>query len=109
MTTHSTAAGGQTAGVYAPAMAQIEYRVSDIHGHGTLALEKSKQPIGATWRNWLAVDAALPAEIARIRCDFGNGLIGENEKNSREAQWHKSLAKQRRATRAALAKTGGAA
>jgi hypothetical protein len=78
-----------------------EYRTVDRHGHGTLDLERSIHADGTAWRGWRLVTGALPAEIARIRCDCGNGIITEDEMKVREAAWHRQAAKERRARRAA--------
>ncbi len=77
-----------------------EYRTVDRHGHGTLDLERSEHVEGATWRNWKLVTGALPAEIAIIRRDCGNGLITKEEMKSREAAWHRALVAARRQRRA---------
>jgi hypothetical protein len=75
-----------------------EFRLVDRHGHGTLDLEKSIHVEGASWRNWRIVGAALPAEIAKIRCDCGNGLITTEEMKSREVAWGRQFKKKRKAT-----------
>lgn len=79
----------------------IEYRTIDRHGKGTLDLERSIHAEGSSWRGWRLVTGALPADIGRIRCDCGNGLITKDEMKARELAWHKELLKQRRARRAA--------
>ena len=79
----------------------MEYRTVDRHGKGTLDLERSIHSGGAEWRNWRLVTGALPAEIAIIRRDCGNGLISHDEMKVREAAWHRALRAARRKRRAA--------
>lgn len=80
----------------------VEYRTVDRHGKGTLDLERSVHTDGAEWRNWRLVTGALPAEIATLRRDCGNGLISREDLKDKEAAWLKSRqAARRRARRAA--------
>lgn len=78
-----------------------EYRTVDRHGHGTLDLEVSMHPEGATFRNWRLVTGALPEKIAEIRRDCGNGLITTDEMKKLERDWHRGMAAARRKRRAA--------
>lgn len=78
----------------------IAYRTVDRYSGKCLDLEISKHPDGSDWRNWRLAVGALPVEIAEIRCDFGNGLISEEEKNKRELAWHRQMVRARRAKRA---------
>lgn len=79
----------------------MEYRTVDRHGKGTMDLERSIHSEGAEWRNWRLVAGALPEEIAKIRCDAGNGLITKDEMKAREAAWSRKLQAERRKRRAA--------
>lgn len=79
----------------------MEYRTVDRHGKGTLDLERSIHSEGAEWRNWRLVTGALPAEIAIIRRDCGNGLISKEEMKKREAAWMRASKNARKKQRAA--------
>lgn len=72
-----------------------EYRTVDRHGHETLDLEVSIHAEGSSWRGWRLVGGALPAEIAKIRCDCGNGLMTKDEMKAREAAFWKLHIKNR--------------
>jgi hypothetical protein len=72
-----------------------EYRTIDRHGKGTLDLEFSTHAEGSDWRGWKLVGGALPAEIAKIRCDCGNGLISKDEMVARTHTWCKAQIKKR--------------
>lgn len=74
----------------------MEYRTVDRHGKGTLDLERSIHSDGAEWRNWRLVTGALPAEIATIRRDCGNGLLSKEEMKKRETAWMRKSASERR-------------
>lgn len=78
-----------------------EFRTIDRHGHGTLDLERSVHAEGASWRGWRVVGAALPADIAKIRCDCGNGLITKDEMKARELAWGRQHQTEKRKRRAA--------
>lgn len=99
---------GVTTQGYAPAHSNVEFRVVDRHGHDTLDLERSDHPVGVTWRNWSIVGPALPARIAEIRADWGNGVITKEARETAEAAWWRTLAANRRKARAALSKAGAA-
>jgi hypothetical protein len=73
----------------------IEYRTVDRHGKGTLDLERSVHSDGADWRNWRLVAGAMPAAIASLRCDCGNGLLSDEERKIRELAWWRSRKKQK--------------
>ena len=73
----------------------MEYRTVDRHGHDTLDLEVSIHAEGSSWRNWRLVGGALPAEIAKIRRDCGNGVITKDEMVARTHLWCKMQAKNR--------------
>lgn len=75
----------------------VEYRTVDRHGKGTLDLERSVHVEGGEWRNWRLVTGALPAEIATLRRDCGNGLISDDERKVRELIWMKNLKRKRKA------------
>lgn len=78
-----------------------EYRTVDRHGKGTLDLERSVHADGSDWRNWRLVTGALPAEIAIIRRDCGNGLISDEERQTKELDWMKALRKIKKTRKAA--------
>lgn len=73
-----------------------EFRTVDRHGHGSLDLERSDHAEGTAWRGWRVVGSALPAEIARIRCDCGNGLITKDEMTARELAWGREFKRSRK-------------
>jgi hypothetical protein len=78
-----------------------EFRTIDRHGHDTLDLERSDHAEGTAWRGWRVVGAALPAEIAKIRCDCGNGLITKDEMKARELAWGRRRQAEKRKRKAA--------
>lgn len=76
-----------------------EFRVRDPHGHGMLDLERSDHPMGVAWRSWRVIGSALPARIAELRSDWGNGLITEAQCRASERTIGREIANQRRKSR----------
>lgn len=82
-----------TTGNHEPATSNVEFRTIDRHGHGMLDLERSKHPIGVTWRSWEIIGGALPERIAELRRDWGNGLITEDEYQKQKRAWSRAVQK----------------
>lgn len=90
-----------TTGNHQPAISKTEFRTVSVHGHGTLELERSDHPLGVTWRSWRNIGAALPARIAELRRDWGNGLITEEDCRAGERAFFRELKKARNKVKAA--------